>query len=110
MKPGLILFSLPALFALLAAPAAPALAAQLVMQNQTSDRLTLFVGKKQACTAAPGAECAADVSKGQVELRAVAPDGRTTYDRLDIREATMIWAVRYYQPSSSGPGEAPPKQ
>ncbi|MDJ0950142.1 MAG: hypothetical protein QNJ94_14590 [Alphaproteobacteria bacterium] len=88
--------------------AAPAAAAELVMQNETPDRLTLFVNDKRACVAEPRKECTAQVERGLVNLRATAPDGRSIYDRLTIEDAVMIWSVKYYQPTSSGPGEAPP--
>ena len=92
---------------LLATSSIPASAASLVMRNATSDQLTVFVNDKQGCTAEPGKDCSTEVASGQVSLRAVSPDGRTTYDRLTIQDAIMIWTVRYYQPTTSGPGEKP---
>lgn len=93
-----------------ALPALPAAAAELIMRNATPERLTLFVNNTEACTAAPGQDCTAQVEQGPVNLRATGPDGKSVYDRLTVQDATMIWTVRYYQPTSSGPGEAPPAQ
>ena len=106
MKTGILA---PAALAALMLAAAPAMAAELVMSNRTPDRLTLFVNGQQSCAAGPGQDCSAQVNKGVINLRATAPNGLSIYDRLTIRDATTLWTVEYYQPTSSGPGEAPPQ-
>jgi len=71
--------------AVLASLAAPAHAAQLVLMNNTVDRLVLYVENKRACAAEPGKDCAVQVDPGSHRIRATAPDGTSTYDVLTSR-------------------------
>ena len=93
--------------AVLASLAAPAHAAQLILMNNTVDRLVLYVENKRACAAAPGKDCAVQVDPGSHRIRATAPDGTSTYDVLTVPANGIIWTVEYYRPRSSGPGEKP---
>lgn len=74
----------------------PASAAQLFLNNESADSLTLIVDGKQGCTAAPGQRCATDVAPGDHNVRAKTKGGETTDARLSVPELGLVWTVRYF--------------